>query len=96
MCVRVAVTTLAKSNSLPKSACRVVLNVPVGMLVGDRSAVQLRLRGLLLRMYTVNNHTYNAMRVCDSRTYKALYLSCLGGKESLWETCCGCMGCAAI
>jgi len=28
------------------------------------------------------------MRVCDSRTYKALYLSCLGAKDttqSLWE-----------
>ena len=43
----VAVTTLAQSSSSPKSACRVVLNVPVGMLIGDRSAVQLRLRGLL-------------------------------------------------
>ena len=30
-----AVTTLAQSSSLPKSACRVVLNVPVGMLIGD-------------------------------------------------------------
>ena len=40
-------------------------------------------------MYTMNNHTYNAMRVCDSRTYKALYLSCLEAKDtaqSLWET----------
>ena len=46
MCV--AVTTLVQSSSLPKSACRVVLNVPVGMLIGDSSAVQLRLRGLLL------------------------------------------------
>ena len=29
------------------------------------------------------------MRVCDSRTYKALYLSCLGAKDttqSFWET----------
>ena len=34
-------------SSLPKWACRVMLNVPVGMLIGDRSAVQLRLRGLL-------------------------------------------------
>ena len=51
-------------------------------------------------MYTMNNHTYNAMRVCDSGTYKALYLSCLGAKDttqSLWETlvsllkkCCCC------
>ena len=42
------------------------------------SAVNLRLRGLLLW----NNHTYNAMRVCDSQTYKALYLSCLGAKDT--------------
>ena len=76
------------------------------------SAVNLRLRGLLLAMYTMNNHTYNAMQVCDSGTYKALYLSCLGAKDttqSLWETlvsllkkccchrkCCGCVGCAAV
>ena len=31
-----------------KTTCKVVLNVHVGMLIGDRSAVQLRLRGLLL------------------------------------------------
>ena len=52
-------------------------------------AVHLRLRGLLLPMYTMNNHIYNAMRFCDSRTYKALYLSCLQAKDtaqSLWET----------
>ena len=52
------------------------------------------------------------MRVCDSWTYKALYLSCLGAKDtiqSLWETlvsllkkccchkkCCGHVGCAAV
>ena len=58
--------------------------------------MNLRLCGLLL----CNNHTYNAMRVCDSGTYKALYLSCLGAKDttqSLWETlvsllkkCCFC------
>ena len=24
-------------------------------------------------MYTMNNHTYNAMQFCHSRTYKALY-----------------------
>ena len=61
-------------------------------------------------MYTMNNHTYNAMRVCDNRPYKALYLSSLGAKDttqSLWETlvsllkkccclkkCCGRVGCA--
>ena len=66
----------------------------------------------VVAMYTMNNHTYNAMRVCDSGTYTALYLSCLGAKnitQSLWETlvsllkkccchkkCCGCMGCAAV
>ena len=38
--VCVVVTTLAQSSFLPKSACRVVLNVPVGMLIGNRSAVQ--------------------------------------------------------
>ena len=53
---------------------------------------------------------YNALQVCDSRTYKALYLSCLGAKDttqSLWEMlvsllkkccchkkCCGHVGCA--
>ena len=37
VCVCVAVTTLAQSSSLPKSTCRVVLNVHVGMLIGDRS-----------------------------------------------------------
>ena len=63
-------------------------------------------------MCTMNNHTYNAMRVCDSQTYKALYLSCLGAKDttqSLWETLvsllkkccchkkrCGRVGCAAV
>ena len=63
-------------------------------------------------MYTMNNHTYNAMQFCDSRTHKALYLSCLGAKDatqSLWETlvsllkkccchkkCCGRVGCAAV
>ena len=52
------------------------------MLIGDRSAVQIRLRGLLLCMYTMNNHTYNAMRICDSQTYKALHLSCLGAKDT--------------
>ena len=36
VCVCVTVTTLAQSTSLPQSACRVVLNVPVGMLIGDR------------------------------------------------------------
>ena len=51
------------------------------------------------------------MRVCDSRTYIALNLSCLGAKDttqSLWETvsllkkccchktCCGRMGCAKV
>ena len=45
VCACVAVTTLPQSSS---SAWRVVLNVPVGMLIGDRSAVQLRLRGLSL------------------------------------------------
>ena len=61
MCV--AVTTLAQSSSLPKSACRVVLNVAVhgDAIIGDRSAVQLRFRGSIVVMYT--NHTYNAMRV---------------------------------
>ena len=63
-------------------------------------------------MYTMNNYTYNAMRFCDSRTYKALYLSCLGAKDTtqtLWETlvsllkkycchkkCCGRVECAAV
>jgi len=63
-------------------------------------------------MYIINNHTYNVMRVRDSRTYKALYLSCLGAKDTthnLWETlvsllkkccchkkCCGHVGCAAV
>ena len=40
-------------------------------------------------MYAMNNHTYNAMQVCYNRTYKALYLSSLGAKDttqSLWET----------
>ena len=40
-------------------------------------------------MHTMNNQTYNATRVCDSGTYKALYLSCLGAKDTtqcLWET----------
>ena len=27
-------------------------------------------------MYTMNNHTSNTMRVCDSRTYKAVKLAC--------------------
>ena len=35
--VCVAVTTLAQSSSLLKSACRVMMNVPVGVLIGDKS-----------------------------------------------------------
>ena len=73
------------------------------------SAVNLRLRGLLLCTGTMNNHTSNAMRVCDSRTYKALYLGAKDTTQSLWKTlvdllrkhcchkkCCGRVGCAAV
>ena len=72
------------------------------------SAVNLRLRGLLLRIIIYLQRD----GVCDSRTYKALFLSRLGAKDttqSLWETlvsllkkccchekCCGCVGCAAV
>ena len=110
-CVCVAVTTLSQSSSLPKSACRVVLNVPVGMLIVIVVSHAAKASWVVV-MYTMNNHTYNAMRVCDSRTYKTLYLSCLGAKDitqSLWETlvsllikwcchkkCCGRVGCAAV
>ena len=48
VCVCVCGCNYTQSSSLPKSTCRVVLNVLVGMLIGDRSAVQIRLRGLLL------------------------------------------------
>ena len=43
-------------------------------------AVQLRKASWVVVMYTMNNH--NAMRACDSRTYKALYLGCLGAKDT--------------
>jgi len=59
VCVCAAVT-------LPKSSCRVVLNVSVGMLIG-KSAVQLRLCGVVV-MYTMNNHTYNAILFVDNNS----------------------------
>ena len=78
-------------------------------LQSQLSAVNLRLSGLLLCTLC---QSYNAIRVCDSVTYKALFLSRLGAKDttqSLWETlvsllkkccchekCCGCVGCAAV
>ena len=73
------------------------------------SAVNLRLRGLLLCTLYIYLQRDG---VCDSRTYKALFLSRLGAKDttqSLWETlvsllkkccchekCCGRVGCAAV
>ena len=47
------------TSSLLKSVCIVVLNVPVGMLIGDRSqlpAVQAKASWVVV-MYTMNNHT---------------------------------------
>ena len=68
---------LASNNSM---LCRSVLTVTVASNAPKALWVVV--------MYTMNNHTYNAMRVCDSRTYKALYLSCLEAKDtaqSLWK-----------
>ena len=53
--VCVAVTTLAQSSSLPKSACRVVLNVSEGMLIGDSSVVSSAAKASWVVMYTMNN-----------------------------------------
>ena len=75
------------------------------------SAVNLRLRGLLLCTFLIIIIYLQRDGVCDSRTYKALFLSRLGAKDttqSLWETvsllkkccchekCCGRVGCAAV
>ena len=53
--VCVAVITLAQSSSSPKSAYRVVLKVPVGMLIGDRSSSAAKASWVV--MYTMSNHT---------------------------------------
>ena len=38
-------------------------------------------------MYTMNSHIYNAMRVCDSGSYKALYLSLRTPHKAFFQKC---------
>ena len=63
VCVCVSVTTLAQSSSLPKSACKVVLNVPVGMLINPRRACAARVTvlGLCVCVSVTQHLTFHAI-----------------------------------